>query len=85
MQIFPILQSPNFISNKDSYQFITNVSSSTSHKKIRLYVREFKSVGVADQSLSKLNPSPNAFPKLCERFSARLPLKGRGTVPSFAL
>ena len=33
---------------------------------------------------SKPNPSPNAFPKLCEWFSGRFLLKGRGTrtVPS---
>ena len=29
--------------------------------------------------LSKPNPSPNAFPKLCEWFSGRFLLKGRGT------
>jgi hypothetical protein len=35
--------------------------------------------------LSQPNPSPNAFPKLCERLSARFQKKGRGrTVPSFA-
>ena len=28
---------------------------------------------------SKPNPSPNAFPKLCEWFSGRFLLKGRGT------
>ena len=33
----------------------------------------------------KANPSPYASPKLHVRFSARFPLKGRGTVPSFAL
>ena len=38
---------------------------------IRLSFREFNSVG-AETSLSKPNPSPDAFPKLCERFSARL-------------
>ena len=33
---------------------------------------------------SKPNPSPNAFPKLCEWFSGRFLLKWRGTrtVPS---
>ena len=35
--------------------------------------------------MSKPNPSPNAFPKLSERFSARFPLKGKWMVPSFAL
>ena len=35
--------------------------------------------------MNKPNPSPNAYPKICERFSARFPLKGRGTAPSFAL
>ena len=35
--------------------------------------------------MSKPNPSPNAFPKLCKRFSARFQLIGRGTVPSFSL
>ena len=58
---------------------IKNVSSSTSHKKtpsFRLYVHT---------SYENLwpNPSPNAFPKLCERFSACFALEGRGTVPSF--
>ena len=32
--------------------------------------------------LSKPNSSPTAFPKLCEWFSGRFLLKGRGTVPS---
>ena len=57
--------------------FIKNVSSSTSHKKLRLYV--------CARIYDPINPSLNAFPKLCEQFSARFPLKGRETVSSFAL
>ena len=69
---------------------IKNISSSTSHKKapsLRLSVRLYGNLTVQELRpvSSKPNPSPNAFPKLCARFSARIPLKGRATVPSFAL
>ena len=78
-----------------------NLSSSISHKKIRLSV--YKSLrlyvctriyennsghilhqhsGVVQPAMQlritrSPNPSPNAFPKLCERFSARFPIKER--------
>ena len=45
--------------------------------------REVKGVERVKGAQSKPNPSPNAFPKLCEWFSSRFLLKGRGTrVPS---
>ena len=66
--------------------FIKNIGSSTSYKKNSVCLREFKKIILLAHSyLSKPNPSPYAFPKLREHFSARFPLKGRETVPSFAL
>jgi hypothetical protein len=41
--------------------------------------REVKGLERVKSAQSKPNPSPNAFPKLCERFSGRFLLKGRGT------
>ena len=51
-------------------------------------IRDKRERGERDREVkgaqSKPNPSPNAFPKLCEWFSGRFLLKGRGTrtVPS---
>ena len=46
--------------------------------------REVKGIERVKGAQSKPNPSPNAFPKLCEGFSGQFLLKGRGTrtVPS---
>ena len=46
--------------------------------------REVKGIERVKDAQSKPNPSPNAIPKLCEWFSGRFLLKGRGTrtVPS---
>ena len=46
--------------------------------------REVKGIERVKGAQSKPNPSPNVFPKLCEWFSGRFLLKGRGTrtVPS---
>ena len=46
--------------------------------------REAKGIERVKGAQSKPNPSSNAFSKLCEWFSGRLLLKGRGTrtVPS---
>ena len=63
---------------------IKKVSSSTSHKKTTsLCLSVFTSIRLYENLWP--NPTPNYFPKLCEQFSARFPLKGMGTVPSFAL
>ena len=51
--------------------FIKNVSSSTTHKK----TLKLPNYGI----LASANPSPNDFPTLCKQFTARFPLKGRGT------
>ena len=57
---------------------VKNLSSSTSHKKnsfLSLHNSEnVRKIFLAHSFLSKPNPSPKAFPKLCERFS---PTKGR--------
>ena len=63
-----------------SLLIIKNVSSSTSHKKtLCLYVFPSLRLSVCTRIYEPCNPSPNDFPTLCEQFSARFPLKGRGT------
>ena len=71
------------------WQLIKNVSSSTSHKKtpsLRLSLFRL-SVFTSIRLYENLwpNPSPNAFPKLCEHFSARFTQNGGGRFPLFAL
>jgi hypothetical protein len=71
---FCILGAPIIFSSIVICNVIKNVSSSTSHKKtpsFRLYV--------CTRIYEPSKPSPNDFPTLCEQFSARFPLKGRGT------
>ena len=57
------------------YCIIKNVSSSTSHKKRSIFT------GISENNSTFIF---DPFPKLCERFWAQFPLKGRGTVPFFA-
>ena len=64
-----------------STDIIKNVSSSTSHKKtpsLRLSVFPSLRLSVCTRIYEPCNPSPNDFPTLCDQFSARFPLKGRG-------
>ena len=58
---------------------IKNVSSSTTNKKT-LKLPNCQTLKLWNyEILAPANPSPNYFPTLCKQFSARFPLKGRGT------